>query len=174
MRREKPREWNTRGFSRFVNKRSAASSGGAVRSGVFGRRRRSRNSRMIDSHDTTSGAAQLHSSSTSPATSNHVQSTSKPIGRRNFRFNGSKRHVRRVGWGASNTSNEIGYLSRTRGVCYSFCLVPEGRGISLDVLDVRELPPENSPCNSVIVTFYVQECWTYIGRDWTFKKGVAA
>jgi len=40
-RREKPREWTIRRYSRFVEKRIAASSSGAVRSGVFGRRRRS-------------------------------------------------------------------------------------------------------------------------------------
>lgn len=50
---EKPKWWNTRRFSCFVDKRCAAASGRAVRSGVFGRRRRAR-LRMKTTHETAS------------------------------------------------------------------------------------------------------------------------
>jgi len=107
-------------------------------------------------------------------TSGYVQSRVDPIGRRKRR---QRRFQRRLDGGklsTSNTSNQIGGVYESRQVCLFsfFCLNPDTPPISLDVLDVTDLPLRNSRYSGSSLESYVQWGSPLIGRDWTCPAGV--
>ena len=107
-------------------------------------------------------------------TSNTPGFTSNALGRKKTRY---RRSTSRLDGGG------VGYVQYVQGNCLPFayailslasCLVPEGMGVTLDVLDVTLYQRQNSKENPPIANSYVQYQKSYLGRGWTFKKGVAA
>jgi hypothetical protein len=118
---------------------------------------------------------ETHSSSTAnTVTSNTPGFTSNAPGRRKARY---RRSTSRIDGGGA------GYVQYVQGkrlpfayaiLSLSSCLVPEGMGVTLDVLDVTLYWRQNRKERAAIANPYVQYQKSYLGRGWTFKKGVAA
>jgi hypothetical protein len=126
-------------------------------------------------HTITPTTDDTHSSSTEiGSTSNTPGFTSNALGRKKTRH---RRSTSRSDGGG------VGYVQYVQGNCLPFayailsllsCLVPEGMGVTLDVLDVTQYRRQNGKERPVIANSYVQCQKSYLGRGWTFKKGVAA
>jgi hypothetical protein len=126
-------------------------------------------------HTITPTTDDKHSSSTEiGSTSNTPGFTSNALGRKKTRY---RRSTSRIDGGG------VGYVQYVQGnrlpfayaiLSLSSCLVPEGMGVTLDVLDVTLYWRQNSKERVSITNPYVQYQKSYLGRGWTFKKGVAA
>lgn len=154
-----------RGFFRRRYKRCSFRSGSAV--GTVARRWVCSSTIANTMHATTTPFRPAQRGQKS-STSNHVQLTSNPPGRRISRYSPSPYVSHGGGCSTSNTSNEIGGVSALKYFSlFSFCLEADTRGNTLDVLDVTKQTPGIDCLRHSTLRSYVQflrEALDVIGR----------